>query len=98
MDGVESILSATEIRTIGVCFRFHDAYPSLDAHFQEHASLTNMSITKDGFTFMLVFGDLCRVSLTYSFQARHWAEHDPLLSALAMAGIFLLYAMGFTIF
>ena len=47
---------------------------------------------------MLVFGDLCWVPFTYSLQARYLVEHDPHLSAASLAGIVLLYALGFTIF
>ena len=69
-----------------------------DAQFQERAILTTMDITTDGFGFMLAFGDLCWVPFTYSLQARYLVEHDPHLSAMALAGIVLLYACGFTIF
>lgn len=53
---------------------FHGLYV-LDALWLEKAILTTMDITTDGFGFMLAFGDLAWVPLTYSLQARYLVDH-----------------------
>jgi len=69
-----------------------------DAQFQERAILTTMDVTTDGFGFMLCFGDLAWVPATYSLQAVYLADHDPLLTALPLAGVLALHLLGYWIF
>jgi len=69
-----------------------------DSLMMERAILTTMDITTDGFGFMLAFGDLSWVPFIYSLQARYLVDHDPGLSALALAAITLLNFAGYTIF
>lgn len=69
-----------------------------DALYQERAILTTMDITTDGFGFMLVFGDLAWVPFTYSLQARYLVDHDPHLSAWALAAVLATNALGYCIF
>ncbi|EUC54371.1 C-14 sterol reductase ERG24, partial [Rhizoctonia solani AG-3 Rhs1AP] len=45
----------------------------IDAIYNERAILTTMDITTDGFGFMLAFGSMAWVPLTYSLQARYLA-------------------------
>merc|ERR1712118_407377 len=52
----------------------------------------------DGFGFMLAFGDLAWVPLTYSLQAYFLVHHDPQLSVEALVAIFVLNNIGYWIF
>jgi len=69
-----------------------------DALHNELAILTTMDITHDGFGWMLVFGDLTWVPFTYGLQARYLVHRNPDLGTWTLAGIFLLNALGYTIF
>jgi len=69
-----------------------------DALFYERAILTTMDITTDGFGFMLAFGDLAWVPLTYTLQARYLVRHDPNLPAWALVAIALLNCGGYAVF
>nr|MCH1932833.1 ERG4/ERG24 family protein [Shewanella shenzhenensis] len=55
-----------------------------DALWYEDSVLTNMDIIHDGFGFMLVFGDLAWVPITYSLQAKILLYHpQPLWLPMA---------------
>ena len=69
-----------------------------DALYSEQAILTTMDITSDGFGFMLSFGDLAWVPFSYSLQARFLVEHSPELPTLFWVVVFMVKALGFTIF
>jgi len=69
-----------------------------DALFQEHAILTTMDITTDGFGYMLAFGDLAWVPFTYGLQARYLVDHDPALPAWALMAIAALGFGGYAAF
>lgn len=58
--------------------------------FEQEAVLTTMDIVHDGFGFMLVFGDLAWVPLTYSLQAAFLVVHPQTLSFLGAAVIIAL--------
>ncbi|TKA74416.1 Delta(14)-sterol reductase [Friedmanniomyces simplex] len=62
----------------------------LDALYMESAILTTMDLTRDGFGFMLAFGDLAWLPFTYSLQARYLSVHPVILGpwyALAILGM-----------
>lgn len=65
-----------------------------DALYNERAILTTMDITTDGFGFMLAFGDLTWVPFIYSLQARYLVDHDPGLSAGAIAAVTAIHFLG----
>lgn len=69
-----------------------------DGLFFERAILTTMDITTEGFGYMLVFGDLCWVPLTYSLQAHYLVTNDPGLPLWAVGTISCLCLVGYTIF
>ena len=69
-----------------------------DALYNERAILTTMDITTDGFGFMLCFGDLAWVPITYSLQARYLVEHDPHLSLSQLIGIVACNCFGYFVF
>lgn len=69
-----------------------------DGLFFERAILTTMDITTEGFGYMLVFGDLCWVPLTYSLQAHYLVTNDPGLPLWAVGAISCLCLVGYTIF
>jgi len=69
-----------------------------DAQYQERAILSTMDITTDGFGYMLCFGDLAWVPLTYSIQARYLVENDPHLSYNALAAILAVHILGYCVF
>lgn len=54
----------------------------LDALWCERAILTTMDITKDGFGFMLAFGDLTWVPFTYTLQSRFLVDHPQVRRSL----------------
>ena len=73
----------------------------LDALWHEEAILSTMDITRDGFGFMLIFGDLCWVPFTYSLQARYLAHHAEIAESLPISTITLsivLFVMGYWVF
>ena len=69
-----------------------------DALYNERAILTTMDITTDGFGFMLCFGDLAWVPITYSLQAKYLVDHDPHLSLPQLLMILALNCFGYFIF
>ncbi|XP_061608697.1 delta(14)-sterol reductase TM7SF2 isoform X3 [Phyllopteryx taeniolatus] len=69
-----------------------------DALWNEEAVLTTMDIVRDGFGFMLVFGDLTWVPFTYGLQAAFLVEHPQALSPLGVAAIVTLNGIGYYIF
>ncbi|KAI5847777.1 ergosterol biosynthesis ERG4/ERG24 [Morchella snyderi] len=69
-----------------------------DALYNEPAVLTTMDITTDGFGFMLAFGDLCWLPLTYCLQARYLASHPVDLGYLGLAGVLAVQGAGYYIF
>ncbi|CAE6396224.1 unnamed protein product [Rhizoctonia solani] len=70
----------------------------IDALYNERAILTTMDITTDGFGFMLAFGSLAWVPLTYSLQARYLAFNHIELGWFWASVIFAIHALGFWIF
>ena len=76
---------------------FHFIYV-WDSVYNEKSILTTMDITTDGFGFMLIFGDLTWVPFTYNHPTKYLVQHDPHLSGCALAGIVVLYSVGYTIF
>lgn len=69
-----------------------------DALWNEPALLTTMDITTDGFGFMLAFGDLVWVPLTYSLQARYLASFPVNLGYVGLAGVLAVQGTGYYIF
>ncbi|CAE6374382.1 unnamed protein product [Rhizoctonia solani] len=70
----------------------------IDAIYNERAILTTMDITTDGFGFMLAFGSMAWVPLTYSLQARYLAFNHVELGWFWTSVIFTIHALGFWIF
>ncbi|KAJ1303034.1 hypothetical protein OPQ81_011235 [Rhizoctonia solani] len=70
----------------------------IDALYNERAILTTMDITTDGFGFMLSFGSIAWVPLTYSLQARYLAFNHIELGPFWASVIFAIHALGFWIF
>ncbi|KAG8707710.1 erg24, C-14 sterol reductase [Ceratobasidium sp. 423] len=70
----------------------------VDALYNERAILTTMDITTDGFGFMLSFGSLAWVPLTYSLQARYLAFNHVELGSFWTSVIFVIHALGYWIF
>ncbi|KAL8822494.1 MAG: hypothetical protein Q9191_006770 [Dirinaria sp. TL-2023a] len=84
----DSILLITIFQTVYV----------LDALWMEHAILTTIDITTDGFGFMLAFGDLVWLPFIYSLQARYLAIYPVNLGPLGILGVLLPQAVGYYIF
>jgi lamin-B receptor len=83
--------------TLLIVTAFHTLYVA-DALWHEDAILTTMDIVRDGFGFMLVFGDLSWVPFLYCLQARYLLEHPQHWSLLALLSIVILNFCGFIIF
>lgn len=71
---------------------------TFDALYMEPAILTTMDITRDGFGFMLAFGDLVWVPFIYSLQARYLSVHPVMLGPVYVVPILALAFSGFYIF
>jgi Delta14-sterol reductase len=84
----DSIILITTFQTLYV----------LDALYMEPAILTTIDITSDGFGFMLAFGDLVWLPLTYSIQTRYLAIDPVHLGPLGILLVFAVQALGFYIF
>ena len=69
-----------------------------DALYMESAILTTIDITRDGFGFMLAFGDLVWLPFIYSLQCRYLAVHPVHLGLVADAAVLTVLALGFYIF
>ncbi|XP_074227871.1 delta(14)-sterol reductase TM7SF2 [Camelus bactrianus] len=69
-----------------------------DALWHEEAVLTTMDIIRDGFGFMLAFGDLAWVPFTYSLQAQFLLYHPQPLGLPMALVICLINAVGYYIF
>ncbi len=69
-----------------------------DYYLHEPAILTTVDIVHDRFGWMLAFGDLVWVPLTYSLQAFYLIGHPHALPVMAAAGIILLNMAGYYIF
>lgn len=69
-----------------------------DALWMEPAILTTMDITRDGFGFMLAFGDLVWLPFIYSLQARYLAMYPVKLGPLGIVGVLLPQVVGYYIF
>jgi len=69
-----------------------------DGVLNEEGCLTMIDITTDGFGFMLAFGDLCWVPMTYSLQARYLSLIEFNLPLWAVIAITLIMISGFWIF
>jgi len=76
---------------------FH-LYYVIDGLWGEKGLLTMMDITTDGFGFMLAFGDLTWVPMTYSLQARYLVDYPTHLSWWVVALIISLKCLGMYIF
>ncbi|CAE6492158.1 unnamed protein product [Rhizoctonia solani] len=70
----------------------------VDALYNEHAVFTTRDITMDGFGFMLSFGSIAWVPLTYSVQARYLAFKHVELGLFWTIVIFAIHAIGYWIF
>lgn len=79
-----------------VCL-FQAAYV-VDYYLHEPAILTTMDIKHENFGFMLAFGDLVWVPMTYTLQALYLLDHSPELSPLAAAGLAAMNFGGLWIF
>lgn len=71
---------------------------TLDALYMEPAILTTMDITRDGFGFMLSFGDLVWVPFIYSLQARYLSIHPVILGPWVSLAIMVVGATGYYVF
>ncbi|KAL9027953.1 MAG: hypothetical protein Q9196_003604 [Gyalolechia fulgens] len=69
-----------------------------DALWMEPAVLSTMDITKDGFGFMLAFGDLVWLPFIYSIQARYLAVYPIQLGLFGIIGVLAVQALGYWIF
>lgn len=69
-----------------------------DCWWNEPAILTTIDIITDGFGFMLAFGDVAWLPFVYSLQTRYLAVYPVSVSPLAMAGIFGIIGIAFSIF
>jgi protein-S-isoprenylcysteine O-methyltransferase Ste14 len=69
-----------------------------DYYAHEPAVLTTMDIKHENFGFMLAFGDLVWVPMTYGLQAMYLIHHVHDLSPWAAAGIIGLNFLGLAIF
>lgn len=70
----------------------------LDALWSESAILTTIDITRDGFGFMLAFGDLAWVPFVYSLQARYLSVHPVILGPTYASLILGVQGLGYYIF
>ncbi|KAM6278803.1 delta(14)-sterol reductase LBR isoform 1-T1 [Porphyrio hochstetteri] len=70
----------------------------VDALWNEEAVLTTMDITRDGFGFMLAFGDLVWVPFVYSLQAFYLVGHPTAISWPMAVAITILNCIGYYIF
>ncbi|XP_040852810.1 delta(14)-sterol reductase LBR-like isoform X2 [Ochotona curzoniae] len=70
----------------------------VDALWNEEAVLTTMDIIRDGFGFMLAFGDLVWVPFIYSFQAFYLVHHPNEVSWPVASFIIVLKLSGYVIF
>ena len=69
-----------------------------DYFWNEPAILTTTDIVNDKFGFMLAFGDLVWVPMTYSLQAFYLIDHTHALPVWAIVSIALLNAAGYYLF
>lgn len=69
-----------------------------DYFWNEPAILTTTDIVHDKFGFMLVFGDLVWVPMTYSLQAFYLIEHVHSLPVWGIVSIVFLNAAGYYLF
>lgn len=70
----------------------------LDYFWNESAILTTMDIKHENFGFMLVFGDLVWVPLTYSLQAAYLVDHPHTLPVWGVVGILAMNTLGLYVF
>jgi delta14-sterol reductase len=79
-----------------VCFG--QALYVLDYYLHEPAILTTMDIKHENFGFMLAFGDLVWVPMTYTLQALYLVNHRVDLSWPAIVALVLMNLAGLAIF
>ncbi|KAK1815800.1 erg24, C-14 sterol reductase [Friedmanniomyces endolithicus] len=77
---------------------FTQALYVLDALYMESAILTTLDLTRDGFGFMLAFGDIPWLPFTYSLQARYLAVHPVILGPWYTLAIMAVGIAGYIIF
>ncbi|KAK0963479.1 erg24, C-14 sterol reductase [Friedmanniomyces endolithicus] len=77
---------------------FTQALYVLDALYMESAILTTLDLTRDGFGFMLAFGDIPWLPFTYSLQARYLAVHPVILGPWYSLAIMAIGIAGYIIF
>ncbi|MCB9682791.1 MAG: DUF1295 domain-containing protein, partial [Alphaproteobacteria bacterium] len=70
----------------------------LDYYLHEPAILTTMDIKHENFGFMLVFGDLVWVPMTYSLQAAYLVDHPNPLPWWGAVGVVGVAVLGLWIF
>ncbi|KAL1916720.1 uncharacterized protein VTP21DRAFT_5424 [Calcarisporiella thermophila] len=77
---------------------FFQSWYIVDAVLNEPAVLTTMDIIQDGFGYMLAFGNLAWVPLSYSLQARYLSHFPRDLSLIEVAAILTVQFGGYYIF
>ncbi|KAK6077412.1 Delta(14)-sterol reductase [Seiridium cupressi] len=70
----------------------------MDCFVMEPGILTMMDITRDGFGFMLAFGDLGWLPFLYSQQVRYLSVYPLQMGWLGTGGVLAVLLVGFTIF
>ncbi len=70
----------------------------VDYYWHEPAILTTMDIQREDFGFMLVFGDLAWVPLTYSLQAHYLIDHSPAMPIWLAVACIALGLLGLVVF
>nr|KAK5448826.1 erg24, C-14 sterol reductase [Exophiala xenobiotica] len=81
-----------------ILITFFQALYVLDALYMEPAILTTIDIIRDGFGFMLAFGDLVWVPFIYSLPARYLAVYPFSLGITGIVGVLAVQFLGYYIF
>lgn len=84
----DSILLITSFQTLYV----------LDGLYMEPAILTTIDCIRDGFGFMLSFGDIAWLPALYSLQARYLAVYPVNLGLKGIAGVLAFQVVGYYLF
>ncbi|KPI83683.1 putative C-14 sterol reductase [Leptomonas seymouri] len=95
------VVKSMEIGTITpsiVLVALFESFYVLDGLMMEAGNLTMMDIVRDGFGFMLCFGDLAWVPFTYTLQTKYLLHHPTQLSPLHLGLCALLSVTGYLIF
>ncbi len=95
--GVQYLKHGTVTAAMVLVVTFQFLYIA-DYFWNEPAILTTTDIVHDKFGFMLVFGDLVWVPMTYSLQAFYLVEHVHSLPVWGIVSIALLNVAGYYLF